>query len=124
MRKEHFSKFLRPKIRIVAGMIFVGMFIGYFFFFPQEAKGWLLASYSYEKLGVELGQAWFMRLLMYALMTLATFSFMAIVPRRKMFVTHLGARTLYVYLLHGSIVQLFKLSPLYDYVEESGNYFV
>jgi len=124
LRKEHFSKILRPEIRIAAGLILVGMFVSYFSFFPQEAKGWLLASSSYEKLGVEIGQAWYIRLLMYGLMALATFSFMAIVPKRKMFVTHLGTRTLYVYLLHGAIVQLFKLSPLYDIVEESGNYFV
>ncbi|MGN7295948.1 acyltransferase family protein [Ferdinandcohnia sp. SAFN-114] len=124
LSKEHFTKFLRTDIRIAAGILFVGMFVSYIFFFPQEAKNWLLASSSYEKLGVELGQAWFIRLLMYGLMALATFSFMAIVPRRKMFLTHLGARTLYVYLLHGSIVQLFKFSPLYDFVVESGNYFV
>ncbi|MEH7236393.1 acyltransferase family protein [Bacillus sp. JJ1562] len=124
LRKEHFSKILRPEIRIAAGMILVGMFVSYFSIFPQEAKDWLLASSSYEKMGVELGQAWFIRLLMYGLMALATFCFMAIVPRRKMFLTHLGARTLYVYLLHGSIVKLFQFSPFYNLVNESGNYFV
>ncbi len=123
LRKEHFTKILRPEIRIAAGMILAGMFVSYFFFFPQEAKDWLLASSSYEELGVELGQAWFIRLLMYGLMALATFSFMAIVPRRKMFFTHLGTRTLYVYLLHGFIVKLFEFSPFYDFVDESGNYF-
>ncbi|MEC2078700.1 acyltransferase family protein [Metabacillus fastidiosus] len=123
LRKEHFTKIFRTEIRIAAGMILVSMFVGYFFFFPQEAKDWLLASSSYEELGVELGQAWFIRLLMYGLMALATFSFMAIVPRRKMFFTHLGTRTLYVYLLHGFIVKLFEFSPFYDLVGESENYF-
>lgn len=123
MRKEHFTKILLSEIRIAAGMILVGLFISYFFFFPQEAKDWLLASSSYEELGVKLGQAWFIRLLMYGLMALATFCFMAIVPRRKMFFTHLGTRTLYVYLLHGFIVKLFEFSPFYDLVVESGNYF-
>ncbi|MCF6411156.1 acyltransferase family protein [Pseudalkalibacillus salsuginis] len=124
LKKEHFTKILRPEIRIAAGTILIGMFVSYYFFFPQEAKDWLLASSSYEELGVELGQAWFIRLLMYGLMALATFSFMTLVPRRKMFFTHLGTRTLYVYLLHGFIVKLFELSPFYDLIGESGNYFV
>ncbi|KON90013.1 hypothetical protein AF332_26495 [Sporosarcina globispora] len=123
LRKEHFTKILRLEIRIAAGLILGSLFVSYFFFFPQEAKDWLLASSSYEELGVELGQAWFIRLLMYGLMALATFSFMAIVPRRKMFFTHLGTRTLYVYLLHGFIVKLFEFSRFYDLVDESGNYF-
>ncbi|WP_221568163.1 acyltransferase family protein [Alkalihalobacillus sp. TS-13] len=123
LKKDHFYAILRPEKRIAAGLILVGMFVSYYFFFPQEAKDWLLASSSYEELGVQLGQAWFIRLLMYGLMALATFSFMAIVPRRKMFFTHLGTRTLYVYLLHGFIVKLFELSPFYDKVSESGNYF-
>jgi fucose 4-O-acetylase-like acetyltransferase len=123
LKKEHFSKILRPEIRIASGMIIVAMFVSYFFLFPEEAKGWLLASSSYEKLGVELGQAWYIRLLMYGLMALATFCFLAIVPKRKLFLTHIGTRTLYVYLLHGFIVKLFEFTPLYDRVNESGNYF-
>lgn len=124
LKKEHFYALLQPNKRIAAGVILVAMFVSYFFFFPSEAKDWLLASSSYEELGVDLSQAAIIRVLMYGLMFLATFSFMAIVPRRKMFFTHLGGRTLYVYLLHGFIIKLFSITPFYDLVDETGNYLV
>ncbi|WP_257349285.1 acyltransferase family protein [Pseudalkalibacillus decolorationis] len=124
LKKEHFYALLQPEKRIAAGVLLVSMFVSYFFFFPQEAKDWLLASSSYEELGVDVGQAAVMRLLMYGLMFIATFSFMTIVPRRKMFFTHLGGRTLYVYLLHGFIIKLFSLTPFYSLVDETGNYLV
>ncbi|WLD94170.1 acyltransferase family protein [Alkalihalobacillus sp. AL-G] len=124
LKKEHFHKLLQPNKRVAAAVILVSMFVSYFFFFPQEAKDWLLASSSYEELGVELGQAALVRILMYGLMFIATFSFMTLVPRRRMFFTHLGGRTLYVYLLHGFIIKLFSITPFYELVDKTGNYLV
>ena len=122
LKKEHFYALLKTDRRIIAGLIFGAMFVSYYFFFPETAKEWLLASSSYEELGVDVEQAVFIRLLMYGLMFIATFSFMALVPRRKLFFTHMGGRTLYVYLLHGFIVKLFSLTPYYDAIDNTGNY--
>ncbi|MCF6136284.1 acyltransferase family protein [Pseudalkalibacillus berkeleyi] len=122
LKKEHFYALLNTRKRIAASTLFVTMFISYYFFFPEAAKEWLLASSSYEELGVGVEQAILIRLLMYGLMLIATFSFMALVPRRKLFFTHMGGRTLYVYLLHGFIVKLFSITPFYDAIQDTGNY--
>jgi fucose 4-O-acetylase-like acetyltransferase len=124
LKKEHFYKLLRTDVRVAAATIFVSMFISYYFFFPESAKEWLLASSSYEELGVGVEQAVIIRMLMYGLMFIATFSFMALVPRRQLFFTHMGGRTLYVYLLHGFIVKLFSLTPYYNAIDETGNYVI
>jgi fucose 4-O-acetylase-like acetyltransferase len=122
LKKEHFYALLRPDVRIGAGIIFLSMMISYYFFFPDAAKEWLLASSSYEELGVGVEQAIVIRLLMYGLMFIATFSFMAMVPRRQLFFTHMGGRTLYVYLLHGFVVKLFSITPFYNAIQDTGSY--
>lgn len=56
-------------------------------------------------------------LLLAAGMTLAVF---ILVPRRKTFFTTWGTRTLYVYLLHGPVVWLFRRSGAFETLEGWG----
>jgi len=66
-----------------------------------------LASKSYGDLGMPAfgGLA---RLLVYATSALMAMSIFAWIPQKNSRLTHLGARTLYVYLLHGFIIQLLR----------------
>jgi len=77
------------------------------YFMPDINSGWLLASKSYSTLGMETYGS-VARFTVYTIAFLMAASFLAWVPMRRFAFTKLGERTLYVYLLHGFIVQLFR----------------
>lgn len=74
---------------------------------PTLPVQWLLQSKPYTELGAEvfggLG-----RIGVYTLGLTMGAAVLAWIPSKQMIITPLGARTLYVYLLHGFIVQLFR----------------
>ncbi|GEN89415.1 acyltransferase family protein [Oceanobacillus sp. FSL W8-0428] len=75
---------------------------------PAIDTGWLLASQSYSNLGAD-SYGGILRLFVYAIAAVMTISILAWVPKRNLgWVTKLGTRTLYVYLLHGFIVQFLR----------------
>jgi len=74
---------------------------------PNIQTGWLLNSSSYTDLGVYLfgGMA---RILVYISAIIMGIGVLAWIPKRRYDFTRLGERTLYVYLLHGFFIQLFR----------------
>lgn len=108
----------RRTVKITSLMIMVMVAIA-IHFAPDINAGWLLASKSYSDLGLpEYGG--FARFFIYLTSTMMMVSILAWVPRRKFKFTYLGERTLYVYLLHGFIIQyarqvdLFKVDHFID----------
>jgi len=100
MRLKHKSvKFASLIVLFVVGVVI--------YFAPDLNSGWLLASKSYGDLGMPAfgGLA---RLLVYATSALMAMSIFAWIPQKNSRLTHLGERTLYVYLLHGFIIQLLR----------------
>lgn len=92
-------------ILLIATAIFI-------YYLPEINSDWLLASKSYTSLGVDyLGG--FARLAVYSTSTLMVASILAWIPERRFAFTHLGERTLYVYLLHGFIIQYFREADLF-----------
>ncbi|WP_226036242.1 acyltransferase family protein [Aquibacillus saliphilus] len=79
---------------------------------PTFSTSWLLGSESYASMGYpEIGG--FIRLGVYLVAILMAVSIMAWVPTKESFVTKLGQRTLYVYLLHGIFIQFFRQADLF-----------
>ena len=79
---------------------------------PEFNSGWLLASKSYDDLGLpEIGGL--ARLLVYFTSTLMVIGVLAWVPQKRFQFTYLGERTLYVYLLHGFFIQFFREADLF-----------
>lgn len=108
----------RKTVKITSLMIMVMVAIA-IHFAPDINAGWLLASKSYSDLGLpEYGG--FARFFIYLTSTMMMVSILAWVPRRQFKFTYLGERTLYVYLLHGFIIQyarqvdLFKVDHFID----------
>lgn len=86
----------------ILGIVAVAIYIA-----PDFNSGWLLASKSYNDLDLpEYGGA--ARFLVYVTSTLMAMSVLAWVPQKESWLTPLGMRTLYVYLLHGFFIQLFR----------------
>jgi fucose 4-O-acetylase-like acetyltransferase len=117
LNHKHFNYLITTKTRIISAISMVLLFLGYYFFFPESGRDLLLASSSYLDMGYEhqLHYAMLLRLLMYAVIFITTFCFLALVPKEKYFFTHLGGRTLYVYLLHGLVIKLLQSTPLFDF---------
>lgn len=79
---------------------------------PDFNSGWLLASKSYDDLGMP-GLGGFARSLVYSTSILMSISILAWIPTKKYHVTYIGSRTLYVYLLHGFFIQFFRETDLF-----------
>lgn len=78
--------------------------------------GWLYGNMTYGQMGHYEWHAGLLRLGLYALQFIAGFAFLSFVPLQESRMTDLGRRTLYVFLLHGFIIRIAAISPLYDYV--------
>ncbi|NRK74111.1 acyltransferase family protein, partial [Salmonella enterica subsp. enterica serovar Typhi] len=113
MKKEHFNLVKTRKAKISAIIIFALVFIG-FHFFPSINYQWLFGSKSYETLGEGYIAGMAMRVFFYILSFLMIFCFFTCVPKREYFFTKFGKSTLYVYLLHGFFIRLFRQSDLPD----------
>lgn len=104
---------VKKKVVMTVGLVVMSIFAVAIYYLPDIDTGWLLNSKSYGELGVaEFGGL--ARLLVYAGSTIMVVSVLAWIPKNKIIgVTHLGSRTIYVYLLHGFFVQYFRQMELF-----------
>lgn len=123
LKREHFSIFQKPKIKLASLSIFIIVFIG-FYVFPTINHEWLLGSKPYAEMGEASIWTMFTRLGLYALSIVMVFCFFSLVPKRQFFFTSLGKNTLYVYLLHGFFVRIFRESKVQNYIDEPETYLV
>lgn len=98
---------LKQKKVKIAALVTMALFAVAIYFLPHINSGWLLASKSYSTLGMETYGS-VARFMVYTTAFLMAASFLAWVPQRRFAFTKFGERTLYVYLLHGFIVQFFR----------------
>ncbi|HLQ73445.1 MAG TPA: acyltransferase family protein [Bacillota bacterium] len=112
LTKEQLMFTKRTSMKIFA-FIAVAFISSSIYYAPEFSSGWLLASKSYGDLGVPYfgGLA---RLSVYAASAVMVFSIFSFIPQRQLSFTSLGKRTLYVYLLHGFIIQLFRKFDLFS----------
>jgi fucose 4-O-acetylase-like acetyltransferase len=123
MKKEYFEIISRNSAKIFAITTFVFAFIG-FYYFPNINYQWLFGSKSYSALGEDSLQGLIIRLFFYFLSSLMIYCFFACVPKRQYFFTRFGKNTLYVYLLHGFIVRIFRVSSLQEIFNTPKSYFL
>jgi fucose 4-O-acetylase-like acetyltransferase len=104
------------KIKIVAltasALLFIWIAIGGLNISP----GWLYGNMTYSQLGQIKWYTGIFRMMLYLLQALAAAGFLSFVPWRKSSITDMGRRTLYVFLLHGFIIRLAVLSPIYSWI--------
>ncbi|MBD8067958.1 acyltransferase family protein [Bacillus sp. PS06] len=117
LNQKHFNYLITAKVRIISAISMLLIFLGYYYFFPEGGRDWLLASSSYIDMGYEgqLHIAMLLRLVMYAVFFIITVCFLALVPKGNYFFTPLGGRTLYVYLLHGLVIKLLQETSLFEF---------
>jgi len=103
--KHHYVKIASV---IVMAVVAIAIYIA-----PEFNSGWLLASKSYGELGLPR-HGGFARFLVYTTSTMMAISFLAWIPKKRLKITYLGERTLYVYLLHGFFIQYFREAEMFQ----------
>lgn len=78
---------------------------------------WFYSMYSFSELGLTNLQGVVIQSLLYLIAVTMMFCLYFVIPKGKTVVSELGARTLYVYLLHGFVVQLFMKNGVFTRVE-------
>lgn len=113
LERSHFEKLFSPLKRIVG----IGTLIGIFFLMyafeyylaPDfDFRRWLYFDFPYEELDHNEWYAGVYRIGLIVLSAIASLAFLAVVPRRQLWMTPLGSRSIYVYLWHGFFIELFK----------------
>ena len=108
-KKEHFLRLRNHKVQLMSLLFFISFFI-ICYISPEIEYQWLFGSKPYHVLGQEGLSGGLIRLAVYGLTLLATVGFLALVPKRNLFFTKWGTRSIYIYLLHGFFIQYFRNS--------------
>jgi len=114
LKRTDIEKLNTIKTKILSIMILFCTSIIIYFLAPKIYCGWLYGSYSYAKLNAHYWYAGIHRLEMLSLAILLSISVLSLIPNRKTIFSEMGARTMYVYLLHGFIVKFFVKLNLYS----------
>jgi len=123
MKKKHFQLMKTKLARGSSIFLFIVVFIG-FHLYPSINYEWLFGSKSYEQLGEGTLEGILFRLFFYLLSFIMIFCFFSCVPKKEYFFTKFGKYTLYVYLLHGFIIRIFRESELPNILASPNSYFM
>lgn len=115
LKKEHFLMITATKAKIIAAITFIIM-IMVIISFPDINEKWLLGSKPYSEFEAISAISLLKRMGIYLMNFIMIVGFFAFVPRRKFFFTRRGEYTLYVYLLHGFIIRMFRESEIEAYL--------
>jgi len=94
-------------VRCFSGAVTIAIAVWIFTGNPINDPRWLWGSSSYEHLAYT-GYNVVVRILLYAAALFISVFCIAVLPKRKLFFTTIGTRTLQVFLFHGFIIQLLR----------------
>lgn len=117
LKKEHFYMLIRPKYKTISFILILIVFTT-FYFYPELNEKWLLGSKPYEALERDYVLAALKRLGVYIISFIMVLSFFSFVPKRKFMFSNIGRNTLYVYLLHGFFVKLFRVLTTESFIHK------
>ena len=111
MTKEN-VQLIKTKALSIAGIIFMTALFAFIYLFINVDvtldTDWLSGAVAYQRLEAEMSGG-LMRLIIYILAVLLIISMIALIPSGDFgWLTKIGEKTLYVYLLHGFIIQPFR----------------
>lgn len=123
LKREHFTMLLQHRWSKGAGLfVLTGVYAACHFLFPKELQDWVLFDSSYHTFGFSAPEGGLVRLVMYIIIFITIFAFMALIPRSHASFTALGKNTLYIYLLHGFFIKTVALLPIYENIHNLYQY--
>lgn len=116
LERNHFTFLLQSKGIKAFSLFLFAIAYTLFYHYPFQQQ-WLFGSKSYAELDATFIEGFFIRFIVYVLNFTFMTAFMSLVTERQIRFTHIGRYTLYIYLLHGFIVQPFRQSFIIDLLE-------
>jgi len=107
LKREHLS-YLKKKPIKLAAVFSITVVLLFMIVLPEWSNRWLLGSHSYQDIGSSNEISPLIRLIVYSINIWLVASFLSLAPEKQYFFTKWGKNTLYVYLLHGFIIQFFR----------------
>ncbi|MEU6388567.1 acyltransferase family protein [Streptomyces sp. NPDC046939] len=114
LKPEHFWLVRRRTVRIVAVPVFASAVLFAYWAAPRMNAAWFYRRDSAQELAAPGWAGVVMTLAMFGCSMLLVACFLAWVPGRRLWVTALGAGTLYGYLLHGFLAKVSRFWEWYD----------
>jgi fucose 4-O-acetylase-like acetyltransferase len=114
LRPEHFELLKRPAARLAGAFTLASGLLVAYLVMDHMTRSWLYWKDPHSELGVGNLTGTLVRLGMLVCGTVLVAAFLAIVPRHRTWFTHLGATTLYAYLLHGFVTRLLGFTDWWD----------
>ncbi|MEV1023535.1 acyltransferase family protein [Streptomyces sp. NPDC050264] len=114
LKPEHFRLVRRREARILALPVFASALLFAYWAAPRMNAAWFYRRDSAQELAAPGWSGAVMTLAMFGCSVLLAACFFAWVPGRKLWVTSLGAGTLYGYLLHGFLAKGSRFWDWYD----------
>ncbi|MEU5431898.1 acyltransferase family protein [Streptomyces sp. NPDC020719] len=118
LRPEHFARLRTRTARRCAVPVFAGALALAYWLSPEPSDDWLSMDVGYGALHVSPARYLLLRLALFAVSALLVASFLALVPGRRMWLTALGAVTLYPYLLHGILIRIAEQAGVFQVLRE------
>lgn len=106
MNNNTFSYIRKIHVRISIFILFIIMSYGIFKTISGSSIYWFYGSIGWKGFGVEEELALRFRLYTYLASVIGILFIMAIMPRKKTFLSYIGNSTMAIYLIHGFIVKL------------------
>ncbi|MFL0197690.1 acyltransferase family protein [Clostridium sp. WILCCON 0269] len=78
---------------------------------------WFYGSFSYSQLNSSIYPNYIIRTVIYGLAIIISISVLILIPDKKFFFTHLGSRSMTVYIFHGFIIKLLLKYKFFDYID-------
>ncbi|MET9496752.1 acyltransferase family protein [Streptomyces sp. NPDC006552] len=114
LKPEHFRLVRRREARLLAVPVFAAALLFAYWAAPRMNAAWFYRRDSAQELAAPGWSGVVMTLAMFGCSMLLVACFLAWVPGRKLWVTALGAGTLYGYLLHGFLAKGSRFWDWYD----------
>ncbi|MBD0741509.1 acyltransferase family protein [Streptomyces sp. CBMA152] len=120
LRPEHFARLRTRAARRCAVPVFAGALALAYWLSPEPSDDWLSMDVGYGALHVSPVRYLLLRLALFTVSALLVASFLTLVPDRRMWLTALGAVTLYPYLLHGLLLRVAEYAGVFPVLREWG----
>ncbi|QMV23423.1 acyltransferase family protein [Streptomyces sp. SCUT-3] len=114
LRPEHFKLVRRRSVRIAAVPVFAVALVVAYWAAPRMSSAWFYHRDSAQELGAPWWTGLVMTMALFACSIVLSACFFAWTPGRRLWVTALGASTLYGYLLHGFLAKGSRFWGWYD----------
>lgn len=116
-QRDHINILKQYIVKKYALLILPGIFLLIYFMNDKIDYKWLYGSFSYSQLSSSIYPHCIIRTSIYILSIITSICILILIPDKKFFFTHLGSRSMSVYIFHGFIIKLLFKYKFFDYIK-------